>query len=105
MRNSYPEFSQFRELPAWGFYVRHACGVVFDNVKLKAAQKDYRPAIVIQEAEDITLKKMKYKEPKGGKKQVHAQRKAEERDGGVRRAYRAARLFERPFGEGVGERV
>ena len=71
MRNSYPEFSQFRELPAWGFYVRHACGIVFDNVKLKAAQKDYRPAIVIQEAEDITLKKMKYKEPKGGKKQVH----------------------------------
>ncbi len=71
MRKAYPEFSQFRELPAWGFYIRHAKGIVFDNVKLTAKERDYRPAIVVQDAEDVDLRKVKYKEPGGGKKQVH----------------------------------
>jgi len=51
MADSYPEFSQFKELPAWGFYIRHAKNVDFVNVKFKAARKDYRPAIV---ADDLT---------------------------------------------------
>ena len=29
MAASYPEFSMFKELPAWGFYIRHAKGVRF----------------------------------------------------------------------------
>lgn len=70
MAKSYPEFSQFKELPAWGFYIRHARNILFDNVTLKALKPDYRPAIVVQEAENITLKKVKYKEPGGKKKQV-----------------------------------
>ena len=68
---AYPEFSQFKELPAWGFYIRHAKGIVFDNVKLTAKERDYRPAIVVHEAEDVDLRKVRYKEPGGGKKQVH----------------------------------
>lgn len=47
MATSYPEFSQFKELPAWGFYIRHAEGITFDNVTFKALKKDYRPAIVM----------------------------------------------------------
>lgn len=27
MGASYPEFSMFKELPAWGFYIRHAKGI------------------------------------------------------------------------------
>lgn len=49
MPKAYPEFSQFKELPAWGFYVRHAENVVFKNVKLSAAAKDYRPAVVLDD--------------------------------------------------------
>ncbi len=71
MPDAYPEFSQFKELPAWGFYIRHAKGIVFDNVKLVALQKDYRPAIVIQDSEEITLKRMKYQEPGKKKEQVY----------------------------------
>ena len=30
----YPEYSMFKELPAWGFYVRHAQQIHFKNVRL-----------------------------------------------------------------------
>jgi polygalacturonase len=71
MADSYPEFSQFKELPAWAFWIRHAKNVTFENVTFVAKERDYRPAIVIQESQDVTLKKVTYKEPGGSKKQVH----------------------------------
>jgi len=51
----YPEFSMFGELPAWGFYVRHAEGITFQNVSLRAVAGDYRPAFVFDDAEQILL--------------------------------------------------
>ena len=62
MKDSYPEFSQFKELPAWGFYIRYAENITFDNVKLIAREPDYRPAMVIQESSDIILKSVEYTE-------------------------------------------
>lgn len=70
MTAAYPEFSQFKELPAWGFYVRHAKNVTFENVTLTAKAKEYRPAIVLDDVKGATFSKMKYEEPGGGKKQV-----------------------------------
>ena len=55
LEKSYPEFSNWKELPAWGFYVRHADGVVFDNVTLKVAGADYRPAIVTDDVTGLQL--------------------------------------------------
>jgi polygalacturonase len=71
MPTSYPKYSQFRELPAWAFWIRHGKNITFENISLVAKERDYRPAIVIQEAENVTLKKMTYSEPGGKKKQVH----------------------------------
>lgn len=71
MATSYPEFSQFKELPAWGFYIRHAEGITFDNVTFKALKKDYRPAIVMDDAGEVTFKDVRFIEPEGeGKKQI-----------------------------------
>jgi hypothetical protein len=47
--NQYPEFSMFGELPAWGYYVRHAAGVEFRNCRLTLQQPDYRPAMVFDD--------------------------------------------------------
>lgn len=47
----YPEFSMWKELPAWGLYVRHADGVTLRNVVMKTEHADYRPAIV---ADDVS---------------------------------------------------
>ena len=71
MSASYPEFSQFKELPAWGFYVRHAKNIIFENVTLTAKARDYRPAIVLNDVKGVTFTNVKYNEPGGSKKQLH----------------------------------
>ena len=53
--DKYPEFSMFGELPAWAFYIRHAEGITFQNVSFQAANKDFRPAFVIDDAENVQL--------------------------------------------------
>lgn len=53
---SYPEFSMFGELPSWGFYIRHVSGITFNNVKLSLADRDYRPAFVLEDAEKVVMK-------------------------------------------------
>ena len=68
MPKAYPEFSQHKELPAWGFYVRHADNVKFSNVKLTAKAKDYRPAVVLDDVQGGSFKKIKVAEPSAGKK-------------------------------------
>lgn len=75
MRTAYPEFSQFKELPAWGIYVRHAEGITFDNVTFTALKKDYRPGIVIDDVQGATFKGMTFNEPESkGKQQIFQQK-------------------------------
>jgi hypothetical protein len=68
MADAYPEFSQFKELPAWGFYVRHAKNIKFENITLTAKGKEYRPAIVLDDVKGADFSGMKYNVPGGGKK-------------------------------------
>ena len=71
MIDTYPEFSQFKELPAWGLFIRHAKGITLDNVRLVAGKKDYRPAIVADDVQGLVIKDLKTDEPESkGKKQV-----------------------------------
>jgi hypothetical protein len=48
---NYPEFSMFRELPAWGLYIRHARGVDVRNLTLSCVVKDYRVAVVLDDVQ------------------------------------------------------
>lgn len=52
----YPEFSMWKELPAWGLYVRHADGVTMRNVRMEAGDADYRPAIVADDVNGMVFK-------------------------------------------------
>ncbi len=71
MIDVYPEFSQFKELPAWGLFIRHAKGITLDNVRLVAGAKDYRPAVVADDVDGLVIKGLKTDEPASkGKKQV-----------------------------------
>lgn len=63
MPTAYPEFSQFKELPAWGLWIRHAENVTFKNVKLSAAAKDYRPAVVIDDVVNSDFRGIKATAP------------------------------------------
>jgi hypothetical protein len=63
---NYPEFSMFGELPAWGFYVRHAEGVVFKNIQLKLKDRDFRPVFVFDDVKNLTLYNISAPAPEKG---------------------------------------
>ena len=77
MGASYPEFSMFKELPAWGFYLRHAKGITFDNVTISCEKKDYRTAVVMDDVHGIRITGLKVKEPGTKKNPVFSYRSTE----------------------------
>jgi polygalacturonase len=60
----YPEFSMFGELPAWAFYVRHANGISFKNVKVTLDDTDFRPAFVFDDVQNLSMEKIDLPEAK-----------------------------------------
>ena len=54
----YPEFSMFGELPAWGLYARHVKGLTLKNISMNIEEPDYRPAMVFDDAQKLTIEKM-----------------------------------------------
>jgi polygalacturonase len=72
--SNYPEFSMFKELPAWGFYIRHAANITFDNVKLVCDKKDYRTAVVLDDVHGATFKGLSVSEPGSKKEPVFSHR-------------------------------
>ena len=64
---SYPDFSMFKELPAWGLYARHVRGLQVSGLSFLCAAKDYRTAIVLDDVQDAAFEHTVVKEP-GSKK-------------------------------------
>lgn len=60
---AYPDFSMFGELPAWGFYIRHARNIHFENVRLTCLKKDHRPALVLDDVQQADLTPMTISDP------------------------------------------
>ncbi len=54
----YPEFSMWGELPAWGFYIRHAEGIKMKNVKINYREDDFRPAFVLDDVKKVEMTKI-----------------------------------------------
>jgi polygalacturonase len=46
---AYPETTMFGALPAYGFFIRHATGITLDNVEIRFAEQDTRPAYVLRD--------------------------------------------------------
>ena len=51
----YPEAAMFGELPAYGFYCRHVCGLKFHNIRLDTTAPDRRHAMVCDDVEDLIV--------------------------------------------------
>ncbi|MBI5693456.1 MAG: right-handed parallel beta-helix repeat-containing protein [Verrucomicrobia bacterium] len=57
---AYPGSAMFGgSLPAYGFFVRHARGVVFDNVHLRVGRVDYRPAIRCEDVDGVSIHRLR----------------------------------------------
>jgi hypothetical protein len=59
----YPDFSMFKELPAWGIYARHAKGLTFNNITLSAEKKDFRLPIVLDDVHQSEFTGINVKAP------------------------------------------
>lgn len=55
----YPEPSMFGMLPAYGFFVRHARGIEFNNVDVGFMKEDRRPAFVLEDVTDADFNHVK----------------------------------------------
>jgi polygalacturonase len=51
----YPEGNMFGDLPAYGFYGRHADGVTLSNVQVRWEKEDLRPAMIFDDVKDLTV--------------------------------------------------
>ncbi|MEP6847882.1 MAG: glycoside hydrolase family 28 protein [Acidobacteriota bacterium] len=49
---SYPEPSMFGGIPAYGFYIRHVKGIMFDKVEVSFEKEDLRPAFVLEDVKN-----------------------------------------------------
>ena len=72
----YPDFSMFKELPAWAVYIRHATAVTFSNITLTADKKDYRIPVVLDDVHRANFSSFRVKQP--GLKDVFYQFKSTE---------------------------
>ena len=59
----YPDFSMFKELPAWAVYIRHAKDIKFSNVSLNADTKDYRLPVVLDDVHGARFTSVKVTQP------------------------------------------
>ncbi len=55
---SYPDFSMWGELPAWGLYMRHAEGITIKNFTVSFKEFDFRPAFVFDDVKNVELNKI-----------------------------------------------
>ena len=72
----YPDFSMFKELPAWGIYIRHAEKLTFSNIDMTAAKKDYRLPVVLDDVHKATFTRLRATQP--GSKKIYYQQKSTE---------------------------
>lgn len=47
--NSYPDPQEFGQIPAYGFYIRHAKNIRMHNITLEFDEADYRPAFILED--------------------------------------------------------
>ncbi len=55
LEKEYPEYNMFGTLPSYGFYVRHANNIRFENFELKYDTADHRPAFKFEDVENLDL--------------------------------------------------
>ncbi len=61
----YPEPSMFGMMPAYGFFLRHATGIVLDDVEVGYMKEDRRPAFVLDQVKGVEFRHVKAGQAEG----------------------------------------
>lgn len=54
--SKYPEYSMFKELPAWAVFARHLKNLSLKNIRFNLEKPDFRKAIVVDDIDGLILK-------------------------------------------------
>ncbi|MBN2105004.1 glycoside hydrolase family 28 protein [bacterium] len=55
LEEGYPDPRFFGKIPAYGFFIRHADGIEFSDVKVKFMDTDFRPAFVLEDVKNAAF--------------------------------------------------
>jgi hypothetical protein len=55
----------FGPLPAHGFFIRHAKGIEITNVEIEYLQTDARPALVLDDVQEVDILRLKVRQAAG----------------------------------------
>lgn len=58
IEKSYPNGKMFGRLPSYGFYLRHVSNIALDQVKLRFAEADFRPALICEDVAHINIRNL-----------------------------------------------
>lgn len=59
----YPEPQKFGVIPSYGFFIRHVRGMEMNNVEIKYLEKENRPAIFMDDVDDIRIRNSSFQKP------------------------------------------
>jgi|WetSurMetagenome_2_1015567.scaffolds.fasta_scaffold00018_23 polygalacturonase len=59
LEKGYPDPTNFGEIPAYGFYFRHARNIELNNIELKLENEDSRPPFYLEDVKGITFTNVK----------------------------------------------
>jgi len=62
---NYPEPSMFGDIPAYGFFIRHAKNIVLSNVEVSYLREDQRPPFVLDDVQSADFVNVKAQHPPG----------------------------------------
>ncbi|WP_163712627.1 rhamnogalacturonidase [Mangrovibacterium lignilyticum] len=55
LENSYPDPQEFGDIPAWGFYMRHARNISMHHITLETEIPDARPAFILDDVKGVSF--------------------------------------------------
>ena len=65
LEEDYPDPRLFGKIPAYGFFIRHVNGIEFNNVEVKFMERDFRPAMMLEDVHNVSFHGMKTEKVSG----------------------------------------
>lgn len=59
LETGYPDPKEYGNIPAYGFYIRHAKNINFENITLKYIKKDQRPPFILEDVHNVNFNNIK----------------------------------------------
>ncbi len=73
LADHYPESTKFGALPSYGFFIRHARGIIISDVEVRFKEKDVRCAMICADVENIEIDRFRARCTENGNPMISLQ--------------------------------